>query len=116
MNLLLNLLLLITIAYAQDPDRKPTIDSRGRQLCGSNRWPPHQPCDADSVCVDDPYSGGCGQKCDAPGICAKKIPCGGSARIACTGKCVREPGNYCNPLDNGVDCRGVCVPPAPGLP
>jgi len=77
---------------------------------------PGTSCNADEVCVNDPYNGpDCGMACDAPGVCVKKKNvCGGFAGIQCAGTCVDDPTDDCDPKSGGADCMGLCVmPPFP---
>jgi hypothetical protein len=68
-------------------------------------------CPKDQICVDDPYAGGCGMACDAPGICVKPVFCGGFAGIQCKGGkiCIDDPRDDCDPNNGGADCGGICV-------
>ncbi|KFH42467.1 hypothetical protein ACRE_068040 [Hapsidospora chrysogenum ATCC 11550] len=59
---------------------KPSTHEKDYPSCGGFRIEP-KPCDAGSVCVDDPRRpGSCGMACDIPGICvpvdAPKCPDG----------------------------------------
>ncbi|KAL2129562.1 hypothetical protein VTI74DRAFT_7611 [Chaetomium olivicolor] len=84
---------------------KPTYQS-----CGGFRASPVE-CPKDEICIDDPYSGGCGMACDAPGICVKPVFCGGIAGVQCEDgkKCVDDPRDDCDPKNGGADCGGICV-------
>jgi hypothetical protein len=84
---------------------KPTYQS-----CGGFRIKPVE-CPEGEICIDDPYSSGCGMACDMPGICVKPVFCGGFAGIPCEGgkKCVDDPTDDCDPQNGGADCGGICV-------
>ncbi|KAK3325033.1 hypothetical protein B0H66DRAFT_636535 [Apodospora peruviana] len=91
----------------------PTPTPTKYKSCGGFRVDPASyKCTVDEICMDDPYSGGCGMACDAPGICVKPVFCGGFAGIQCKDKtkmCVDDPRDDCDPLNGGADCGGVCV-------
>ncbi|KAK4097551.1 hypothetical protein N658DRAFT_500258 [Parathielavia hyrcaniae] len=94
---------LVTKTTASPP--KPTYQS-----CGGFRIEPVQ-CPKGEICIDDPYSGGCGMACDMPGICVRPVFCGGIAGFVCKDgkKCVDDPRDDCDPYNGGADCAGICV-------
>lgn len=92
-----------------------TIHLRPKQTttypgCGGFR-PTPAPCPEGNICIDDPWSPGCGMACDKPGICVKPIRCGGFIGEACPKGmwCVDDPRDACDPLNGGADCIGLCV-------
>lgn len=87
-----------------------TQPTRTYESCGGFRVQPRD-CPAGQICVDDPFSGGCGMACDAPGICVTPTFCGGFAGVRCEGglTCVDDPRDDCDPEDGGYDCGGICV-------
>lgn len=97
--------------------KKPTSRTRPTQPphryddCGGKRVVPKD-CAAGYLCVDDPYRGGCGMACDAPGICVRPTtPCSGVGGRRCPGgmMCVDDPRDDCWPASGGRDCGGICV-------
>ncbi|RKU49143.1 hypothetical protein DL546_008149 [Coniochaeta pulveracea] len=86
------------------------------QPCGGHRVKP-KVCPRGQICIDDPYSQGCGLACDQSGICVKPTFCGGIAGLVCKdgkGKpdgrlCVDDPRDDCDPKKGGADCGGICV-------
>jgi hypothetical protein len=80
------------------------------QSCGGRRTA-SVTCPGGQVCIDDPRKGGCGMKCDAPGICVKPVFCGGFAGIKCKDgkKCFDDPRDSCDPKRGGADCGGLCL-------
>ncbi|KAB5566708.1 hypothetical protein GE09DRAFT_744412 [Coniochaeta sp. 2T2.1] len=83
------------------------------QSCGGHRIQ-QVPCLSHQICIDDPYKGGCGMACDAPGICVTPDTfCGGFAGIQCKDgrrkMCVDDPRDDCDPENGGADCGGICV-------
>ncbi|KAK3938033.1 hypothetical protein QBC46DRAFT_266256 [Diplogelasinospora grovesii] len=78
--------------------------------CGGFRIEP-KPCPEGQICIDDPFSGGCGMACDAPGICVTPTFCGGFAGIQCKDgkKCVDDPRDDCDLSNGGADCGGICI-------
>ncbi|KAJ9149182.1 hypothetical protein NKR19_g5730 [Coniochaeta hoffmannii] len=81
------------------------------QSCGGFRIQ-QKPCPTGQICIDDPYRGGCGMACDAPGICVTPTFCGGFAGLRCRDgrkMCVDDPRDDCDPKNGGADCGGICV-------
>jgi hypothetical protein len=76
--------------------------------CGGFRATPLN-CAEGELCIDDPYAGGCGMACDAPGICVKPISCG--EKDACDNgkKCVTVPYQGCDGGDDVEGCLKLCV-------
>lgn len=92
------------------PTRRPRPTPYKR--CGGFRINPQLQCEKDEVCIDDPFSGGCGMACDQTGICVKPVFCGGFAGFQCEDKtktCVDDPRDDCDPKNGGADCGGLCV-------
>ncbi|KAK3377428.1 hypothetical protein B0H63DRAFT_477190 [Podospora didyma] len=91
----------ITSTKAPRPTYPPCGGFRIQQTCPEK----------DQICIDDPYSGGCGMACDAPGICVKPTFCGGIAGFRCAdGKmCIDDPRDDCDVEHGGADCGGICV-------
>jgi hypothetical protein len=88
----------------------PAEPTQTYESCGGLRVEP-KPCPQEQICIDDPYSTGCGMACDAPGICVTPTFCGGYANVKCKHgkKCVEDPRDECDPEDGGYDCGGICV-------
>ncbi|KAK3686230.1 hypothetical protein B0T22DRAFT_243218 [Podospora appendiculata] len=90
----------------------PVFTPQGYQSCGGFRVNPAPTCPTGTICVDDPYAGGCGMACDAPGICVTPgIFCGGIAGFRCPGTkiCIDDPRDECSVENGGADCGGICV-------
>ncbi|KAF2396796.1 hypothetical protein EJ06DRAFT_533533 [Trichodelitschia bisporula] len=89
---------------------RPAATRPSYKSCGGFRIR-NEPCAAGEICVDDPYAGGCGMACDAPGVCVKPVFCGGFAGFQCAGglMCVDDPRDDCDPRNGGSDCGGICV-------
>ncbi|TFK95071.1 hypothetical protein BDV98DRAFT_609155 [Pterulicium gracile] len=90
---------------------RPTKKPHRYRSCGGRRIETRG-CPRGYVCVDDPYVGGCGMACDAPGICVKPNTfCGGFAGFRCKGekRCVDNSSDDCSSLNGGADCGGICV-------
>ncbi|KAK3360477.1 hypothetical protein B0T25DRAFT_496385 [Lasiosphaeria hispida] len=96
---------LTTLTTKTTKQPRPTYPS-----CGGFRIQPRN-CAEDEICIDDPYSGGCGMACDAPGICVKPVFCGGFAGFRCADgrRCIEDPRDDCDPKRGGADCGGLCV-------
>jgi hypothetical protein len=89
----------------------PTFTRQHYEGCGGKRATPLN-CPTGHVCIDDPYRGGCGMACDAPGICVMPTAaCGGIAGRPCKDgrMCVDYPGDECDTRRGGRDCGGICV-------
>ena len=92
------------------PTTITTVDppTKTYQACGGFRISP-LPCPTGSICVDNPFTDGCGMACDEPGICVEA--CGGYPGLKCSEgkKCIDQPGDPCDPATGGRDCGGICV-------
>ncbi|KAB5583223.1 hypothetical protein GE09DRAFT_1050094 [Coniochaeta sp. 2T2.1] len=105
-----------TSAYLSTPTfSSPAEPTFTYQSCGGHRVQ-QVPCPSHQICIDDPYKGGCGMACDAPGICVTPDTfCGGFAGFQCKEKdgrrkmCVDDPRDDCDPENGGADCGGICV-------
>lgn len=105
-----------TVATTTRIDPEPTIPppeptpTHQYDDCGGKRIKPKD-CPEGHICIDNPYRGGCGMACDAPGICVKPEFCGGIAGIRCRDgkKCFDNPTDSCNARSGGRDCGGICV-------
>ncbi|KAF2500903.1 hypothetical protein BU16DRAFT_598654, partial [Lophium mytilinum] len=79
--------------------------------CGGGRAS-YQTCADGYICIDDPYSTGCGLACDQYGICVENKMCGGFTGENCphVGQiCVDNPDDGCDPKKGGADCGGLCA-------